>query len=218
MRKIIKNILIFILYLAFDGIIVSLFYINGIDYKKLPLINKVITAFISNLLLIGLIFFFYKDEIKEDFYDFKERHNLSKYVWIYVLGVFLMGISNILIQRLTNISIGGNEEKIRLLIKEVPLYIFFSSVIYAPFVEEMIFRKCIRNIFNNKYLFIIISGFTFGILHISDFKSIGEILMGIPYIIMGIDFAYIYYKTDNIYTTMVFHLCHNLILFLIQLI
>ena len=217
MRKIIKNILIFILYLVFDGLIVSLFYLNGIDYQNLPLIKKVVTAFISNVLLIGIIFYFYKDELKEDFYDFKERHNLTKYIGIYLIGVFLMALSNIILQKITNLEIGGNEEAIRKLIKEVPLYIFFSSVIFAPFVEEMIFRKNIRNIFHNKYLFIIISGFAFGILHISDF-SISQILMGIPYIIMGIDFAYIYYKTDNIYTTMIFHLCHNLILFLVQLI
>lgn len=217
MRKIIKNILIFILYLVFDGLIVSLFYLNGIDYQNLPLIKKVVTAFISNVLLIGIIFYFYKDELKEDFYDFKERHNLTKYIGIYLIGVFLMALSNIILQKITNLEIGGNEEAIRKLIKEVPLYIFFSSVIFAPFVEEMIFRKNIRNIFHNKYLFIIISGFAFGILHISDF-SIAQILMGIPYIIMGIDFAYIYYKTDNIYTTMIFHLCHNLILFLVQLI
>ncbi len=217
MRKIIKNILIFILYLMFDGLVVSLFYLFGIDYQKLPFIKKVITVFISNLILIGIIFYFYKDEIKEDFYDFKERHNLTKYIGIYLIGVFLMALSNIIIQKITNLEIGGNEETIRKLIKEVPLYIFFSSVIFAPFVEEMIFRKCIRNIINNKYLFIIISGFAFGILHISDF-NINQILMGIPYIIMGIDFAYIYYKTDNIYTTMIFHLCHNLILFIVQLI
>ena len=46
MRKIIKNLLFFVLYLVFDGLIVSLFYLNGIDYQKLPLIKKVLTAFI----------------------------------------------------------------------------------------------------------------------------------------------------------------------------
>jgi membrane protease YdiL (CAAX protease family) len=94
----------------------------------------------------------------------------------------------------------------------------FSSVIYAPFVEEIIFRKSIKNVIKNPYIFIIISGFLFGILHINDYKNFSEILMGIPYIIMGLDFAYIYHKTNNIFTTMTFHFCHNLILLLIQLI
>ena len=60
---------------------ISLFYLNGIDYQNLPLIKKVVTAFISNVLLIGIIFYFYKDELKEDFYDFKEIQNLSKIYW-----------------------------------------------------------------------------------------------------------------------------------------
>lgn len=216
MKKIVKNILMFIIYLAFDSSIIGLFYVYGVNYSSLPLIKKIYVSFVSNILLMLLVFFVYRREIIEDFKDFKKNHCLSKYVWIYLIGVLLMGFSNVIIQKITNIEVGGNEETIRLLIKEVPLYILFSSVLFAPFVEEMIFRKCVRNIFHNKYLFILISGFAFGILHISDFKSIGQVLMGIPYIIMGIDFAYIYYKTDNIFTTMIFHLCHNLLLFIIQ--
>ena len=57
MRKIIKNLLIFVLYLVFDGLIVSLFYLNGIDYQKLPLIKKVLTAFISNVIYLNILVF-----------------------------------------------------------------------------------------------------------------------------------------------------------------
>ena len=129
-----------------------------------------------------------------------------------------MAFSNIILQYITKLELSGNEENIRLLIKKYPLYIAFSSIIYAPFVEEIVFRKIIKNIIDKKYIFIVLSGLVFGALHISDYSNINQILMGIPYIIMGIDFAYIYYKTNNIFTTMTFHLCHNLILFLLQLI
>lgn len=219
MKNLIKNILMFVLYLAFDYIIIGLFYIYGIDYQKLPLTTKIITLLVANIMFIIILSYIYRNEIKIDFSDFKEnkRKYLSKNLPIYVLGVLLMGFSNVIIQRITNVSIGGNEEAVRSLIKSAPLFMAFSSVIYAPFVEEMVFRKIVKNVIKNKYKFIIISGFTFGILHISDFKSIEQILLGIPYIIMGIDFAYIYYKTNNIFTTMTFHLCHNLILLIIQL-
>ena len=92
------------------------------------------------------------------------------------------------------------------------------SVITAPIIEEFIFRKSFKNIFKLKYLFIIISGFIFGILHVADFSNISQILLGIPYILMGIDFAYIYYKTDNLFVTLTFHSAHNLVLLIIQLI
>ena len=129
-----------------------------------------------------------------------------------------MGISNIILTKITNYNLAGNEMQVREYINKYPLYMIYSSIIFAPLIEELIFRKTIKKIFKYKYLFIIISGLIFGILHISNFKDINEILFSIPYIIMGIDFAYIYYKTDNIFTTISFHLLHNLVLLIIQLI
>ena len=162
----------------------------------------------------------YKKELKNELLDFKTNYKkyLSKNVGLYMLGVLLMAVSNILLQYFTHLEISGNEENVRTLIEKIPLYMAFSSVLYAPFTEEIVFRKIIKNIINHKYIFIIISGTIFGVLHISDFTNINQILMGIPYIIMGIDFAYIYHRTNNIFTTMTFHLCHNLILFSLQLI
>ena len=173
-----------------------------------------------NFIYIVFLFFVYKGEIKKDLEDFKEKHNsyLSKYLSYYLIGILLMGLSNIILQYFTKLDMSGNEKEVRELIKILPTYMIFSSVIYAPFVEEIIFRKSIKNVIKNPYIFIIISGFLFGILHINDYKNFSEILMGIPYIIMGLDFAYIYHKTNNIFTTMTFHFCHNLILLLIQLI
>ena len=219
MKNIIKNVLIFISYFIYEYVFIALLSCFNIDYYSFSYSNKVLTLFIFYLIYIVFIIVMYKDEIKKDFIDFKNNYKqyLSKYLWVYLVGILLMGISNMIIQSITNLELSGNEENVRLLIKKIPLFMMFSSVIYAPFIEEIIFRKSIKNIINKKYLFIIISGFLFGVLHISDYTNINEILMGIPYMIMGIDFAYIYYKTNNIFTTMTFHLCHNLVLLIIQL-
>ena len=125
-----------------------------------------------------------------------------------------MAGSNLILQKITGLELSGNESTLRELIKSIPMYMGFSTVLYAPFVEEIIFRKSIRNVTKNKKIFVLLSGFIFGILHITSFSNIKEIIMGIPYIIMGIDFAVIYVKSNNIFTTMIFHLFHNLILFL----
>ena len=53
----------------------------------------------------------------------------------------------------------NNEEAVRTLIDKAPLYMIFSVSIYAPFVEEIIFRKGIKdsvmafsnNKFKNRY-------------------------------------------------------------------
>lgn len=220
MNKVIKSILIIISYFVYDILFKAILYAFNINYYNLDNKYKIIVTFIIKMIYMLILLFIYRKELSEELKDFKENYKkyLSKNIIIYLLGIFLMFISSLVINKITNQSLPDNEEKVRLLIKEFPLYMIFSTVIYAPLVEELIFRKSLRNILKYKYLFIIVCGLLFGILHISNFKDINEVLYSIPYIIMGIDFAYIYYKTNNIFTTIAFHLCHNLILLIIQLI
>ena len=83
---------------------------------------------------------------------------------------------------------------------------FFSVAIYAPFVEEMIFRKSIKDIFseyndNNliKYFYIITSGLIFSLLHtMGNATNTLDYLYTIPYLALGISLALTYYKTKNI--------------------
>ena len=220
LKRIILNIIVFASYFIFDYLLLYLMiYYLRIDYNNLAFSKKVLTYFIFGIIYILSLYAFYRKELKKDFKDFKTngREYVSKYMYIYILGVIIMGLSNVILYKITNVTISGNEQGIRDLISKIPLYMVFSTLIYAPFVEELIFRKSIKNIFKNKYLFIIISGLIFGSLHISNFKDFNQILLGIPYIIMGVDFAYIYYKSNNVFTTMLFHCFHNFILLMIQL-
>ena len=100
----------------------------------------------------------------------------------------------------------------------------FSTVLYAPFVEELLFRKAIRKIIkgDDKYIkitYIIISAVIFGLLHVITLDaSFYDLLMGIPYMVVGLSLGYIYSKTDNVFSTMQFHLMHNTILLILQLV
>ena len=128
-----------------------------------------------------------------------------------------MFISTLIISKFTGQSISGNETEIRNFIKNSPLLTIILAVIISPIIEELVFRKAIKNIFNNKYLFIIISSLIFGLLHVSSIRDINELLFSIPYIIMGISFAITYQKTNNIFTSIILHSSYNLVLILIQL-
>lgn len=75
-----------------------------------------------------------------------------------------MMISNIIIQ-LIYPSTADNEAAIQNALTIMPIYIAFSSCIFAPFAEEIIFRKSLRKVFNNDVLFIIFSGLLFGLVH-----------------------------------------------------
>lgn len=220
MKKIIKNILILLSYFLYDAIFIVIAEMFGFNYFKTSRGNQLLFSLITSLIFILFLFCVYRHEIKNEFKDFKEngKKHLKKYVIYYIIGVIAMGLSNLIIQSITKTNLSANEENVRNLIQDYPIYMSIISVITAPIIEEFIFRKSFKNIFKLKYLFIIISGFIFGILHVADFSNISQILLGIPYILMGIDFAYIYYKTDNLFVTLTFHSAHNLVLLIIQLI
>lgn len=221
MKKYVKYIVGILFYLLIDSFVSIILTKLNIDYNNLSLLKKnILLIFLGLFKICCFIFIFYKD-LKKDFKDYKndKGNYFYNYFYLYVLGVVLMGVSNTIISKYTNMKISENEDTIRQLIKTMPIYISFSTIIYAPFVEELIYRKCFRGLISNKYLFVILSGLVFGLMHvISGNQNINDILMGIPYIIIGLDFAYIYYKTNNIFATMQFHFLHNLLLFIIQLI
>ena len=130
-----------------------------------------------------------------------------------------MIVSNLAIIFITGGTIAGNEEAVRDMIDKVPLYMAFSTIIYAPFTEEIIFRKCIKDVIKNKWLYILMSGFIFGGMHIIGAATkLTDILFIIPYSSLGLAFAYTYYKSDNIFSTITMHLIHNTLAFLLYIV
>ena len=215
-RKFIKNILVFLFYFIYQYI--SLFIIFLLNIKLNTNTDKIIYTFIVNMIYLLLIIFIYRKELLLDIKKINIK-DIIKYIPIYLFGVFLMIISNILVSKITNSTIPINEQKVREYIKLFPIYMCFSTIIYAPIVEEITFRKTFRNIIKNNYIFILISGILFGIAHLSfNGNILNNFLMIIPYILMGIDLSYIYYKSKNIFTTIIIHSMHNLILIIIQFI
>ena len=143
--------------------------------------------------------------------------NINTTFKYYLIGFLVMIISNIVIVLFFKNASANNEEAVRTLIDKAPLYMIFSVSIYAPFVEEIIFRKGIKDsvmAFSNnkftKYLFILISGILFGSMHvIGSVTSVYDYLYIIPYSALGISFAALLYKTDNIFSTITIHSIHN---------
>ena len=129
-----------------------------------------------------------------------------------------MVVSNIIIGILTGGQIAENEEAVRTLIDKFPLYMAFQVMIYAPITEELVFRKSIRDIINNKWIYSLTSGFIFGGLHaITSITDITSMLYLIPYCSLGIAFGLLYYKTDNIFSTIIIHAFHNSLALIVYL-
>lgn len=220
LKKKILSIIIFLLLLLGMMIFPSLpIALLNINYDSFSLIAKTVYMTICDIIYMIIIFYLYKDKIVSDFKNyFKDFMSNFEYSFkFYFIGLLGMLISNVIIVFLLPDAVAGNEEAVREMINSVPLYMIFSVSIYAPFVEEMIFRHSIKESvysFGNgkaiKFIYILVSGFLFAGAHIfGQVTSTIDYFYIIPYLSLSISFASLYSKSDNIFSSISMHCLHN---------
>lgn len=164
------------------------------------------------IIMIILSIIVFRKEIGSGFKKFRE--NFKVYVG-YCLGKYAIFWVLYIIAAIVSMSITKSETSInQSLLEKLPLwYLVPTALIYAPIVEETLFRGCLRRLFGkNNIVFIIISGAVFGWLHAMDEVGIINIIAtSLPYAVLGSCFAYVYTKTNNITSNMFLHCCHNTI-------
>ncbi len=210
MAKKIKALSVILLYFLYtSGLYMIPIYITG---QSIAVFNKFwlcMYFFVADILLMCILGIIYNKELVSGF----KSLSLTKIefgIRVWIIGMFIMGISNILITNFSPITTAGNEESVKNALSILPVYMAFSTVIYAPFVEEIVFRQTLRDLFKNNVLFMLAAGFLFGGIHVMDFyTSFYDLLFVIPYGALGVCFAYIYSKTNNLTISMLLHALHN---------
>lgn len=177
-----------------------------------PTLFLEVYTILVEILTILFIFLLFKKEIVhmwKDFYENRDKY-FKKYFKYWFLILILMAFSNGIITLINKAEISNNQEAINDMFKRLPIYTYILSVFLAPIIEELVFRFCFMKIFNNKYLYIILSGVIFGLFHIiGSFESAYDFLFLVPYSIPGLIFAYILYDSKNIFNTIWLHFVHN---------
>ncbi len=204
--------------------IVFIFLSNILALPFLSLINKNILnretaiALLYLLYIILLVLVYHKELIKE-FNDFKKNHKtfIKKALNYWLKGLFIMLVSSYIISSI-GLKENANQEANIELLRSFPLIEALSAIVFAPIVEELVFRKGFKKALNNKHLFAIATGLLFGLVHVtSSIQTASDLIMLIyliPYSSLGIAFGYLYYETDNIYSSLFVHSLHNAIIIL----
>ena len=219
-KSILKGLLAIFLYFILEFFTTLPLYLMNIKFNDLSLNSRVCYLLIYNLISVLIIFLIFRKEIINDFKVFKNNFKefFKKYFKFWFILLSLMIISNVLIQTIYPGSSAGNEATFRENFVIAPIYSFISAVLIAPLMEELVFRMSFKKIFKNKYLFIIISGLIFGGLHvIGNINNPYDYLYLLPYCLPGFVLAYVYYESDNIFTSLGIHFIHNLFLIIIQI-
>lgn len=208
------SVLLLYLFSSFISLLIlSIFNINTNNFSN---IQKIIYNLSYELILILIIIFIYRKRIINDIKTFK-KSNFS-YIKYWIIALILMLISNIIINMFTNIDTSSNQEIIVNTFKKAPIYTSILACLFAPILEELVFRLSFRKMFKTNIIFIILSGLFFGFMHVSNPSSLLELVYIIPYSIPGFIFAYTLTKSNNILVPIGLHFLHNTLMILLQFI
>lgn len=222
-NNIIRSILVMWLFFnatIFKYIPILLF---NLDVNKISNNNKamiILSCFASLCMAISL-FLIYRIELINEFKKFKNNflNNIDYGFKCWFLGLVIMIISNLLLLFFFKTNGANNENAVQALIKVSPILMMINASIFAPFNEEIVFRKTLKDVFKDKYIFIFLSFLIFGGVHVIDSaKALIDYLYIIPYGALGAAFAFMYYKSDSVFTSMFFHFIHNTILVIMSII
>ena len=163
-----------------------------------------------NLLIFSLVLYVFRKRLLRDLKAFKE--NFGSYIG-YVFkwwGLMLLMSLGAAIVRLV---LGGEVETAnQAALNSMPIwYVGPLAIIWAPFVEEGIFRGGLRRFVKNDKLFIVLSAILFGLLHTIGTEAgiYNMFVQSLQYMVMGGVMAYTYSKTNNIFVNMGIHCVQN---------
>lgn len=175
------------------------------------------TMIILNIVVLVSIFFLARKLWSHAWHSFKENYKQQiKRIFIMIGCILILNmVLGLIITLLTGIEDSQNQEVIKANLQVAPLFTFFGTCIFAPIVEEFVFRGAIFSLLRNKYSFLIsaiVSSLIFGAIHlISSVASMQW--MDLIYIFlyggMGYILAYNYEKSGSILVTIGIHFGNN---------
>lgn len=218
-KGVIIGIALFILY--YFSAYLQLIPIYLFNIKKITGSTQVLLSLFSNTIILIILIIIFRKQLLHEWKIFKEKllENIDTGIKYWIIGLIVMMVSNTILTFVLKMGQAANEQAVQQLISYLPWVMVINAGIIAPCVEEIIFRKCYKNAFPNKWLFIGLSSLVFGSLHVvTSMTSPMNLLFIIPYGSLGAAFAIMYQKTDTIYTSMLMHMLHNTILIILSII
>lgn len=218
--EVIKTICIFILFFASGYIQLFFFHLFHLSKDSLTPKMEIILSILSSLLLAIIFFLIYRKELIKEFKVYKNKllENFDISVKWWMIGLFIMISSTIIINLVFHGTGANNEKAVQDMISTAPWLMIINAGILAPFNEEIVFRKSLRNIISNKWLFAFLSFLLFGGAHVAfSSTTFVDYLYIIPYGALGFTFALAYSETKTIFSTMTIHMLHNTILLLFSI-
>ncbi len=137
---------------------------------------------------------------------------IKTFLWMIALSVVI----NLIITNITGMNQSQNQNVIIDIYRAYPNLVIFQALIYAPIVEEILFRGLLYPLFSRKSVRIglIISSLLFGLSHVSPALLMGQFqdLWFLPtYVVLGALLNLAYVKSKSLHVSILVHFLNNLL-------
>lgn len=177
---------------------------------------NIFCSIVVYLIILVVCVFSFKDNLRRDFCEFKR--NFKAYVFFLIPRLIVMYVIYFILSFICIFILNNSLPVNQQTLDTLPYYVLIPlACVYAPIVEELLFRGCFRRFIRNDIFYIIFSGFVFGLLHTLSESSLYSIFtLMIPYSFIGSFFAYLYKRTNNIFSSILCHSFHNSLAIILQ--
>lgn len=207
-RKVLLKVLfIFIGYFCYTNIVT--FILNNLGLN-----DQISKLFIADLIFSFGIILVYKDYLKDCFLKFNKRYNLKQKIWFIIKWVCILQLANLLFGVITQIdSRIDNTTVIYDLASISTIYTIFKTMIFGCIIEELVFKKAIREVIHNNIIFVFVSGFLYSLLRVASFEfNFINIIDFIRCFIIFSTLSYAFIKNDdNIFSVIIIKFCYNIL-------
>ncbi len=203
----IRTLIVIISYFIYTTCFFSIFKIYGGD----QIYDNPIFSFLADLFYFFIIIIFYYKGLIIDFKKLKKdfkKNIITIFKWLGI-AILCQMISIVILNNLLSKAPINDSA-----LSELPLYYrIFKMMIFACIIEELVFRKSLYDVIENKKLFIIVSSLFYAIMNVVyyDAIDISNLASAIPYFTSSLVLSTLYVKTDNIAMTMTTKFIYQLI-------
>jgi len=217
---ILRGLLVFLLFKFSAYLQLIPIYLFKINLNSLSGGMEVCLSTFSSVIVMIILSIIYFKDLKIEFKKFRENlmENLDVGFKCWFIGLVIIVVSNYILLIAFKSGGANNENLVQDMIQALPWLMLIDAGIIAPFNEELVFRKTLKDVFKNKWIFVGLSFLLFGAVHvINQATCLVDYLYIGPYGALGGAFALAYYKTDTVFTTIALHIFHNTVLTLVSI-
>lgn len=205
-RKAINTIITLTLYFVWPSL--TKFILNLFNLQ-----TNGILQFISNIVLLVVITLIYLKDLKNSL----NKLSFKKMSFLFISLVIVQVITNLI-----SVLILGVDNHIKYngllptTLEKWPVLMGITIALIYPTLETLVFSKSLKDIINNKWIFILSSSLFFLLvnLYAFDFKPI-SVIVTLSCFTTSIVINYFYYKEDNISSIIIVKMIYNLIFLII---